>query len=372
MASPRASLLIHTLNVTKELKPSTHGQAADAIHQTLHFALDGQTQDWQLSVQEWLHQGQDSGCGSVSRDANGLLSQSRVKPGFIEQPLAALRPQRPYVSYLHHTPSSTLYIPHPAAVPDPLCTDPCAVADRDGFDVTVKVFLQADDSQEDLDQVQRSLEAFQRNTGLLTIDTLILSWPSITQPWTASQQSATMTPSDREHFNRHLRRISTVWQHVSQSPHVASLGLCDLPLVFLQALFPSPSSEQPLDSPPPSPPTVPSDNRLPRIVSYSQDIGPICAPQNQLVAWCKSWSWGTNENRQQSVQIQSHSHPQEILPRQSLSSLLEEFHDRLPDIEQDTNWTQDIVAKCILKYTVLISDRGILADAGYLVLAQAQ
>lgn len=66
-----------------------------------------------------------------------------------------------------------------------------------------------------------------------------------------------------------------------------------------------------------------------------------------------------------------------MLPDQSLPSILREFKGRIPlptvrdDVQQaaSSEWTESLRTQWLLKYTVLISDRGLLADAGYLVRA---
>lgn len=212
--SPSPSLIIHTLNSPKSLKPTSHGHAADAIHQTLHFALDGHTDDWQVSPSEHDEQQQQKqGCGGL---ASSLASASNVKPGFLPQPLSSYTQTRPYISYLSG-PNGVLHIPHPFTIPDPIRTDPCAVEDRDRFDVNVKFFFQGGEStstststtpaDDDTAALEEGLATFRRNTGLLTVDTLLLSWPDIVSRWADKHH----TP-EKEQAQRDLDRVRAVWQ----------------------------------------------------------------------------------------------------------------------------------------------------------------
>lgn len=216
-------------------------------------------------------------------------------------------------------------------------------------------------------------------------------------------------------------------QTISASPYVSSLGLSDLPIFFLEALFPqqSPTSS----SPSPSPPHIPSNNRLPRVISLNAESNPPCASQAELVQWCKRWSWSAGGDErsgggdaQDHIQILSHSDPKgeragevgvarqlptctptnkiihafafrllppDVLPTQSLPSVLKEFESRIPVAATPSSssssssspssstlsmapsgWSDSLRTTWLIKYTVLISDRGVLADAGYIVRAQ--
>lgn len=213
-SSPPSSLIIHTLNTPRTLKSTAHGQAADAIHQTLHFALDGRAEDWQARDGESAGRQPCGGSGSSTAAANGTSTTSGVKPGFLPHPSETLRASRPYISYLHAPQSSLVHIPHPFAIPDPIQTDPCAVEERDRFDVTAKFFFQeqsdGEGNQADHDNayLQEALGTLQRNTGLLTVDTLLLSWPSIIERWAGKSSSA----ADEQRFQADLERIRNVWQ----------------------------------------------------------------------------------------------------------------------------------------------------------------
>lgn len=218
-SSPSPSLLIHTLNSPKSLKPTSHGDAADAIHQTLHFALDGQSDDWHLSPSEWQAQQEEQqrDCGGAGASSSSSF-HTNVKAGFLPQPLPDHAQTRPYISYLTG-PDNSLHIPHPFTIPDPIRTDPCAEQDRDRFDVTVKFFFQGGDDddddgstrpEEDVAALEEALATFRRNTGLLTVDTLLLSWPSgVVHQWTEAELDRGTSTSTS---SRILDRVRTVWQ----------------------------------------------------------------------------------------------------------------------------------------------------------------
>ena len=57
------TLYIHTHDVSRSLKPSADGELAHAIHQTLHFALDGHPDDYTPASP---NSGAGSGCDPLA------------------------------------------------------------------------------------------------------------------------------------------------------------------------------------------------------------------------------------------------------------------------------------------------------------------
>lgn len=166
-------------------------------------------------------------------------------------------------------------------------------------------------------------------------------------------------------------------QAVSQSPFIQSLGLADLPLVFLQALFNNEHVRSSL-----TPARVPSSFRLPKVISQRSPASTTTTTSSSsssaqsndiLLAWCKSWPSLVSEASE--VTLLGHSDPQEALPAHALPGVLSEFQHRLPfpGSAASSGATSEIEfrPKWSLRYTVLIRDRGLLADKGYIIRAAA-
>ncbi|CAO1623952.1 unnamed protein product [Parajaminaea phylloscopi] len=377
------NLVVHTLNVVKDIRPSTDGQVADAIHNTLHYALDGRQEDWEVDPDSAAA---SRGCGSQDPPASrtsdsdapssdGTLhpsashGDSRVRPGFFPNPLTAVSSQRPYISYAFDARKNTLSLPHPATIPDPLRSDPCGPENREAHDVTAKFYFRSDPSVEaasNEDQwVDEALQRLRTSTGLVTLDTLVLSFEGISRRWQAggSVQDSRDDVASKE-LLRDVNRVRRVWETVSQSPYIQSLGLADLPLFFLEALF----DEQAIGASGLTPFNVPSGFRLPRVISQKTSAMTSAATGDRLLAWCKSWGQRSGDVANE-VSLLSHSDPDIILPSHALSSILSEFEGRLPGPAAPSALpqTKDLVPKWCLRYTVLIRDRGLLADKGYIV-----
>ncbi|KAK0525982.1 hypothetical protein OC834_004969 [Tilletia horrida] len=69
-----AALYLYTHDVARQLKPSADGELAHALHETLHFALDAQEQDWSQRLFDRQQQQQQPDCGGQS----GHQQQTRV------------------------------------------------------------------------------------------------------------------------------------------------------------------------------------------------------------------------------------------------------------------------------------------------------
>lgn len=139
-AAPLKGVFFHTHNVARALKPSGDGELAHALHETLHFALDGEEEDWGPqrdmlpdcgdAVQEQQQQPQS---GKASQQGD---QEPTPRPGFFPTG----NPERPYISYAWNERTSTLSLPNPTTIFNPTKLDPCSPEQRSAFDVTVKFF----------------------------------------------------------------------------------------------------------------------------------------------------------------------------------------------------------------------------------------
>ncbi|KAJ1026817.1 hypothetical protein NDA16_002114 [Ustilago loliicola] len=186
------SLYIHTHDVSRSLKPSADGELAHAIHQTLHFALDGHPDGY---TPPSTNSGVGSGCDPLATmptststsSANGTsaaASSSSTSPtaassaGDIKKGFFPTNdPERPYISYRWDPRSSTLALPNPATITNPIA-DPCSPDHRNSYDITAKFFF-LDPNHVSSDLVDHALTRLTSTTGIITVDTLVLAFPTL-------------------------------------------------------------------------------------------------------------------------------------------------------------------------------------------------
>ncbi|KAJ9479368.1 Glutamate-cysteine ligase modifier subunit [Pseudozyma hubeiensis] len=400
--APFRSLYIHTHDVSRSLKPSADGELAHAIHQTLHFALDGHPDDYTPSSP---NSGADSGCGPLatmpttasSSTTNGastsaVASGSQVKKGFFPTG----DQERPYISYHWRPSSATLSLPNPATITNPIA-DPCSPDLRSSYEITAKFFfLDPHDLSPFL--VDDALSRLTSTTGIITVDTLVLSFPTLdldSRPHKHSSSSLDASTSEQSNGEASwASSVRDVWSHVSQNPQLFSLGLSDVSAtnvdLLLNSLSPpiqppsmplfspaiplSTSSTQPSSStshPQLATSDVPSTStngiasfwnmeyslvstaRRPRLVSINVKQDP-CAFDRSFDQYCS----------QMGIQLVAHSDRKDVLPQRTLPALMDEFKDKLP-VKAEAG--KQLRPKWALKYTTLIRDRGVLADKGYIV-----
>jgi hypothetical protein len=234
-----SSLLFYSHNVARALKASSDGELAHAIHETLHFALDGEPQDYYLpnDTPSKNHTG-GSGKGEESEASTSTLSQNgqdgdsvddidRIRPGFFE----CDDEERPFISYEWEEPTRTLILPHPKTVLNPIIQDPCTpilpgAGVRDAFDVTAKFFFlgrREESSHEDhiesysSEWVEEALKRFTTATGLDSVDTLILAFGE------TEERGTTKT----EDYDDKVEKIVSLWKHLSPNEQILSMGLSD-------------------------------------------------------------------------------------------------------------------------------------------------
>ncbi|EST05201.1 hypothetical protein PSEUBRA_005465 [Kalmanozyma brasiliensis GHG001] len=385
------SLYIHTHDVSRSLKPSADGELAHAIHQTLHFALDGHPDDYTPSSS---NDGAGSGCdplatmptatasNGVETSASAGPSGTNVKKGFFPTD----DPERPYISYHWNPRSATLALPNPATITNPIA-DPCSPDHRSSYDITAKFFF-LDPTDLSPGLVDDALTRLTSTTGIITVDTLVLAFPTLELD-SRSSSSETWGSS-----------VTEAWSHVSQNPQLFSLGLSDISPSNLRQLLsslsvqppstplfspaiplststtePSASTAQPdaADADVPSSTThhlassgagsfwnleysTLSAARRPRLVSINVKQDP-CAFDRDFDSYCT----------QMGIQLVAHSDRKDVLPQRTLPNLMDEFKDRLP-----VKMAGRLRAKWALKYTTLIRDRGVLADKGYIVFVETE
>ncbi|PWN39351.1 hypothetical protein IE81DRAFT_326648 [Ceraceosorus guamensis] len=395
------TLVLHTHDASRPLKPSSYGALSHALHETLHFALDGNIEDWALDTRprrapcgpaEEFHISQATPSVSTSSTApagpsssssslvvptsnsNGAQeSDVKPRPGFVRPP-TSLEEDREYISYAtssiksHHSssPSTRLWLPHPSSIAADRSPDPCAAGgSRDALDVTAKFFCLGKDPQNAPEYgtsgvgqwFQEALDALSSSTGILTVDQVILEFPRLKL---GGQEAS----GDEE-------VVKKTWQHLSGHPQLSALGLSSVSLPALRAVFPDidalssrggqgtqngdarhddSTAELKRFQ------TIPSACRHPKVITI--DLSAMrspCAWDKELGKWCAD----------RGIELSSANDGNNILPDETLPTLLTEFEDSFP-----VPWPKGatLVPRWCLKYTILIRDRGVIADQSWILL----
>ncbi|PWN88200.1 hypothetical protein FA10DRAFT_295764 [Acaromyces ingoldii] len=411
------SLMLYTHNVARALKPSTDGELAHAIHETLHYALDGDEADWAAGADSRASTtpcGPDQGATAASGSA--AAEPGSVRPGFF----ATGDDERPFISYAWNAKKRQLTLPNPVTVVNPTLMDPCApdCNTRDSFDVTAKFFFLGEEDDDIGDEakdigprtewIEEALEKFTLATGLATVDTLIIAFPGKDldgvdrrrrRPEHTASANGNGVDDRRQKLQRDVSAIAKVWQQLSPNPRILSMGLSDLSLEALNLLFqsfnpaPPPAPETasassafstpksamstiPIPSSPSSPSVssnqqrtelgdgafqayrLPSPTRRPRIHTINLKEHGGCTDgrciDRELAEWCKA----------QGILLVAHNDQRDILPARTLPNLMAEFKGKFPHCGSQPLSTPRLAPRWCFKYTVLIRDRGVLADKG--------
>lgn len=450
---PLQYLKVYTHNVARVLKPSQDGELAHAIHETLHYSLDGNEDDYLISRSQLTDSIDDpsssSSVGNSVTDAPSAIKGKQdhqkqnetsssndeeiVHPGFA----ATNEPDRPYASYLWNEKSSLLTLPHPSTISKPLLSDPYASSDkeadlRDAFDVTTKFFYLSDvksgegseRSQFPAEWIDEALGCLSTATGLKTADTFIIAFPKL---------KLDCSKASDEQIYQKATRVADVWKQISNDKRILSLGLSDVSQRSLRAFVsqldlpncndvqgkreaakaevqrivddaivqkgsqktnpPQEETElgqrQPIEIPS-SPSKVslgpdrldertelirvygPGPCRRPRLCTINlreqncddNSLGGRSVSKTSANA-SSCWDRGLAEYcKEENILLVAHNDQKDILPDRCLPTLLGEFEGRIPHAMMPN---QKLEPVWLLKYTVLIRDRGILADKGFVL-----
>lgn len=454
---PLQYLKVYTHNVARVLKPSQDGELAHAIHETLHYSLDGDEDDYLISRSQLAA----SSCAPSSSSSFAKSSPSNddafiqvnqkqaqngpfesddeevVHPGFI----ATNDSERPYASYLWNEKNSLLTLPHPSTIDKPLLSDPCTVSDneadlRDAFDVTTKFFYFSDTKSDEKNQSQEShypaewineaLDCLSIATGLKTADTFIIAFPKL---------KLDCSKASDEQIYKKAKKVADVWKQISNDKRILSSGLSDVSQQSLRAFvsqlnlpkcddtqgkreaaqaevqrimddaivqkgsqktMPPKEAELGQNEPieiPSSPSKVslgpdrldertelirvygPGPCRRPRLCTINlreqncddNSLGGRSVSKTSANA-SSCWDRGLAEYcKEENILLVAHNDQKDILPERCLPSLLGEFAGRIPHAMSSNKRLEPV---WLLKYTVLIRDRGVLADKGFVLLCK--
>lgn len=194
-STPLSALFLHTHNVARNLKPSPDGELANALHETLHFALDGEEEDWGIrqnqtsvaagcggeetkaSQSESINPSNEIGFITLKNSSGQEYQLPTARPGFF----LSSNPSRPYISYSWSPKNKILSLPNPTLISNPTQLDPCSPEKRNDFDVTAKLFFLGEPGDNGFDPgfIDQALNRLTLTTGLITVDTLILAFPAL-------------------------------------------------------------------------------------------------------------------------------------------------------------------------------------------------
>ncbi|UZJ56937.1 hypothetical protein CBS101457_006257 [Exobasidium rhododendri] len=431
-----SSLLFYSHNVARALKSSVEGELAHAIHETLHFALDGEPEDYYLQSS---NAGNGAPCGasdeagaqaSTSVLSNGakddLNEDDQIRPGFFETGDEEI----PFISFDWEESARTLILPHARTVTNPTIMDPCTSNEqgRDSFDVTAKFFFLGEGGENasySSEWVKEALKRFSIATGLDSVDTLILAFGSEDE----EQGKRGVEMSDAR-----LEKVVSLWKQLSPDEKILTMGLSDFSQRALQSvveklqledfattLSPSlpqtkqlPSSGSSMTSQvqesliendaaevttttattdathvhiPSSPSKAvfselagkgeeeamkefgPGPCRRPRLcaINLNDQSNGVNGNQMNSQTTGKSirsccWDRGLADYcKDTSILLVAHSDRKDLLPARTLPTLMKEFEGKLP---HSIPKGKHLVPLWCFKYTVLIRDRGVLADKG--------
>lgn len=239
---PLQALRLYTHNVARVLKPSQDGELAHAIHETLHYALDGDAQDYLLcrDAQQLSCASKDPSTSTAIAGEGESTTEGRedIQPGFF----ATKDPERPFISYQWDEDAACLTLPHPLTVLNPVMNDPCTSTEngtnlRDAFDVTAKFFFlnqvrpvhgNTAEAAYPAEWIDEALDCLSTAIGLDSVDTMILAFPSL---------KLDCTHAHDDEIRAKASKAVDVWRHISPTKRILSLGLSDVSRRSLQAIM---------------------------------------------------------------------------------------------------------------------------------------
>jgi glutamate--cysteine ligase regulatory subunit len=216
--------------------------------------------------------------------------------------------------------------------------------DRSKIDVTAKLFLgriayseepSERDTRNCVDDALRWLEAA---TCVKELETFIVSLPGV--KWEGDELI------DKDGMSE-VDTLAKVWPYIAQKPALRKLGVADFSAAHIERLLEL---------------TEEGTRRI--------SVNQVNIDQDGTLPECLM-----QVAKREQVQVLTHS--DDLGTKQQLIGLLKEFEDRLPlpqGFGQKTGEGGDVAESVlrvdwVLKYTILIRDRGLVADKGYIVAA---
>jgi len=244
----------------------------------------------------------------------------------------------------------TVRIPHPDSIsPTPsISSEP-----RAGLDVTVKFFYlsasgEAAESRYNPEWTAEALNELKRTTGLETVDTFIASFPHFVFDDSNDDgclEDAKVRDVVKQSQNEDLldmAAVDHVWAHLSGMSQIRSLGLSEFSLTRLQSFLAS----------------LPQSSRRPIVNQIN--LRDCCSIPPALATFAK----------QEHIKLFTHVDCSDLLPHETFLNLFDRY-DKAGHLPSPLagGALRQFEAKWVLKYTVVVKNRNVVADKGYIVAA---
>ncbi|KAG8885502.1 hypothetical protein FRB97_000827 [Tulasnella sp. 331] len=293
------------------LRQPNPNEVLHSVHLALHKALDpcingsGDACSWNI------HEGDIKGYETADKIDTDQPSQANGKPKDVIR---------------------TLFIPRSSDL-KPTALSPGSIPE-------VSVKLRFYESHEGIDrraQVDEALKSFEDATGLHQVDRFVIGFDGIR--WAGGDEECRSGADDIE-----LLTKGGIWEHISRKSSLRNIGVSDFSCWNLsQFLSQLPTAE-----------TTPRLRR-PTIDQLNFDRE-LPEPLAKLA-------------KAEGIQLQSHSDNR--VPYQGIETLLTEFQKLLPlppsYDERRKQGLKAIEMHWVLKYTILLKDRGLVADKGFIL-----
>ncbi|KAG9005854.1 hypothetical protein FRB94_003925 [Tulasnella sp. JGI-2019a] len=309
--------LLFTQNTTRNpiswnptLRQPNPNEVLHSVHLALHKALDP--------------------CISGSGDACSWNVVDDASCGY-ETIKEAVPGQKQQVNGIPKDGARILYVPRPS---DLKLTSLSA-----GSVPEVSLKMRFYEPQEGVDrraQVDEALKSFQEATGLHQVDRFVIGFDGIR--WAGGDEECTSGAKDIDSLTQ-----GGIWEHISRQSLLQTIGVSDFSCFHLSRFLSQlPTSDTP-------------NVRRPKINQLNFDRE-LPEPLDKLA-------------KAEGIELQSHSDNR--VPYQGIETLLTEFQKQLPlpssYAERLEKGLKAIEMHWVLKYTILLKDRGLVADKGYIL-----
>lgn len=307
---PPNKVLIFTQNTTRNpiswnpaLRQANPNEVLHSVHLALHRALDPCT----------------NGCGDACSWAV-LNTPSNLAKGVELKELQTSPPSDEQ--------DRTLVIPRPSELSYQL-------RPKDTPEISIKLrFYGRHDSVDRKAHVDEALKYVEQATGFKEIDRFLVGFDGIR--WAGGDE---VCAKGEEEVDFLLK--SGVWEHMSENPSLKTIGVSDFSPLHLKKLLNSIAKDGPL--------------RRPKLdqLNFERDL------PEPLAALAK----------EEDIELQSHADNR--VPYEGVEGLLKEFADRLPlpasfsELREKGEPAIDLL--WVLKYTIILKDRGLVADKGFIL-----
>ncbi|KAG8917225.1 hypothetical protein FRC02_003271 [Tulasnella sp. 418] len=202
--------------------------------------------------------------------------------------------------------------------------------------ISVKIRFYGPSGKHRLAQLDEALERLEQATGIHVIDRFVIGLDSIR--WEGGEKACKTGVEDVDTL------VSDgLWERISSNPNLQQIGVSDFSLPLLSQLLSRVTSA-----------SGSSDLRKPSInqLNFENEVE---LPQSL-----------SDLAKNEGIQLQSHADNR--VPSDGIERLLTEFEDRLPlppsFVERRNDGQEAITTTWVLKYTVVLKDRELVADKG--------